>query len=245
MAPTTILVWIGNNDALRPAILGDPSLLTPAQDFNKSFGELMSRLARTGATLVVANIPDISSIPFFVTAEEVAAFAGAPLSFVGPILGIRSGDFVTLDALPLAFATLANPALGPLPDASVLTAVEMAKIRAAVHLYNGIIAAHAFARGAALVNIHGLTAEIDRKGYVVNGQRLTTGFLGGIFSLDGIHPTFTGHAIVANAFIDALNWRFGAGIPYVPVAKVASTDPLVPKGVVQSSMAAPEFISSR
>ena len=31
----------------------------------------------------------------------------------------------------------------------------------------------------------------------------------GIFSLDGVHPTRTGNALIANAFIDAINTRFG------------------------------------
>jgi len=59
---------------------------------------------------------------------------------------------------------------------------------------------------------------------------LTTGYLGGIFSLDGIHPTRTGNALIANAFIDAINQRFGDAIPAVNVARVALGDPLVDNG---------------
>ena len=58
-------------------------------------------------------------------------------------------------------------------------------------------------------------------------RRLTTDFLGGLFSLDGIHPTNTGYAIIANEFIKALNHRFHAGIPPVDVEAVLSDDPLV------------------
>ncbi len=64
-------------------------------------------------------------------------------------------------------------------------------------------------------------------GLVVNGQRLTTNFLGGLFSLDGIHPTNTGYAVIANAFIKTLDQNFAAGIPPVSVEQVAMTDPLV------------------
>src|SRR6185436_11605129 len=56
---------------------------------------------------------------------------------------------------------------------------------------------------------------------------LTTRYLGGIFSLDGIHPSRTGHALIANAFIDAINARFGESIPQVSVSRIASRDPLV------------------
>ena len=69
------------------------------------------------------------------------------------------------------------------------------------------------------------------RGYVTLGQRLSTEFLGGVFSLDGIHPTYTGHALIANEFIRALNTQFAAGIPPVSVGQVAASDPLVHRRV--------------
>jgi len=56
---------------------------------------------------------------------------------------------------------------------------------------------------------------------------LTTEFLGGVFSLDGVHPTNTGHAIVADAFIETLDRTFAAHIPPLSVERVAQADPLV------------------
>ncbi len=52
---------------------------------------------------------------------------------------------------------------------------------------------------------------------------------GGIFSLDGIHPTNTGYAILANATIDVINAAFpgSPAIPKVDLNVVASADPLV------------------
>ncbi len=38
---------------------------------------------------------------------------------------------------------------------------------------------------------------------------------GGAFSLDGVHPTARGYAVVANRIIDAINTGFGATIPAV------------------------------
>jgi hypothetical protein len=66
---------------------------------------------------------------------------------------------------------------------------------------------------------------------VTGGQRLTTAFLGGLFSLDGIHPTDTGYAVIANAFIHALDAQAGAGIPPLPLRDVQRADPLVLAGV--------------
>ena len=53
-------------------------------------------------------------------------------------------------------------------------------------------------------------------------------FLGGFFSLDGIHPTNTGYAVVANTFIDAMNAAFKTTVADVNLSTVAAADPLWP-----------------
>lgn len=235
LQPTTIIVWLGNNDALGAAIATNPGLLTPVPQFEADYTVLMSRLAATGATIVVANVPDVTVLPFFTSAEKVAALVGIPLDIIGPILGIGPGDFVTPDAFPLIQADVLafrhGEATTPLPPNVVLTAADVVQIRTAVDAYNSIIAQQAAAVGAAVVDTHALLNLIQANGFVVNGQRLTTDFLGGLFSLDGIHPTNTGYAVVANEFIKRMNTSFAAGIPPVAVELVAATDPLVLPGV--------------
>jgi len=225
--PTTVVLWIGNNDALGAALAADPAFLTPVPLFEFAYGQVIDRLAATGATIVTANIPDVTAVPFLTSAETVAARVGMSLDVIGPLLGIGPGDFVTPDAAPLIEAILTGTSSGPLPGNVVLDASEVATIREAVAGYNAFIAAKAREHGAALVDIHALIDRVGRRGFVVNGQRLTTEFLGGLFSLDGVHPTNTGYAVIANDFIHALDTRFAAGIPPVNVEKVAKQDPLV------------------
>ena len=235
--PTTIVVWLGNNDALAAALAGDPTLLTSQTDFATAYKTVMDRLAATGATLVVANIPDVTAIAALVPAEEVAAELGLPLAFIGPILGIGPGDLVLVDAFPLIEAILQGTMSGPLPASLVLTPSEITQLRTAVDGYNATIASQAELKGAALVDIHGLIATVQARGFVVGGQRLTTGFLGGVFSLDGVHPTNTGYAVVANQFVQALNAEFAAGIPPLAVEPIAEADPLVLMGISQPTSA--------
>src|SRR5205085_8999393 len=67
------------------------------------------------------------------------------------------------------------------------------------------IAAEASARGAALVDFHALLADIARNGFTYNGVRYTTAYVtGGLFSLDGVHPTDLGYGVIANRMIDAV-----------------------------------------
>jgi hypothetical protein len=192
---------------------------------------MMRRMSATGARLVVANIPDVTVIPYLTSAEDVAARIGLPLGLVGPALGLRAGDYVIPDAFPLIGAILTGVISGPLPPGVVLDAEEVATIRAATATFNAIIAEQARLHGAALVDMHGWLNSIKAQGLVLGGQRLTAEFLGGIFSLDGFHPSNTGAAGAANEFIRALNTHFAAGIPPVNLREVQRNDPLVLPGV--------------
>jgi hypothetical protein len=78
------------------------------------------------------------------------------------------------------------------------------------------------------VDVHGVLNELAAKGYKANGKHLTTSFLGGLLSLDGIHPTNTGYAIIANSFIETMNRCWDTHLPNVNVDEVAAHDPLVP-----------------
>jgi len=112
----------------------------------------------------------------------------------------------------------------------VLTADEAAVIAAAAERFNAFIAEKAEEVGAALVDVFTLTSSLDVTGYTACGRHLTSRYLGGIFSLDGVHPTASGYAIVANEFIRTMNERLGTMIPEVPVCRVIRNDPLAPRG---------------
>jgi lysophospholipase L1-like esterase len=228
LEPTTIFVWLGSNDVLGGASAVDLSLITPPAAFAKQYDELLDGLKATNATIVVANITDVTKIPFFTSAEEIAAEAGLPLAIIGPILGIGPGDLVTPEGIALIPGILDNSSPGPLPANVVLTAKQAQQVREIVDTYNIIIHFEAAAHGAKVVDIHRLAAQLSENGIVVNGQLLTNQFLGGLFSLDGVHPTNTAYALLANQFIGVLNEDFNAGIPLVDVSKVASSDPLIP-----------------
>jgi hypothetical protein len=49
-------------------------------------------------------------------------------------------------------------------------------------------------------------------------------FLGGLLRLDGMHATTTGYAILANAFLKALNREFAAGIHSISGDRIDSED---------------------
>jgi lysophospholipase L1-like esterase len=217
LSPQTVLVSIGDNDALQALTLGLPP--TNTGTFAEQYGILLAGLAATRAHIVVSNIPDVTAIPFLVPVPAFKAVcAGATLPPT-----VTNQDFVVLD--------ITNPA-PPMPlsictNFAVRTAALIAQTQTAVTQFNQIIATDAKLLGAAVVDINSLFKNLSANGYMVGGRRLTTGFLGGLFSLDGIHPTNTGYAILANETIKTMNTKFNMNIPPVSVEQVAKTDPLI------------------
>jgi lysophospholipase L1-like esterase len=225
LQPTAMIVWIGNNDVLGAAVGADASLLTPAGDFADDYVELIDTLAATGATLVIANLPDAASIPFLTPVEEVAEILGLSLEELAFITGVGPGDLLTPDAFPKIGVEF------PLPDDVVLDAGEVAEIKERTAELNAVIAQVAAEFGATFVDINAVIGRAVERGLVVGGQRLTMNFLGGLVSLDGVHPTNTGYARIANAFIQAINDAHDADIPKVKLTDAKEADPLVLPGI--------------
>ena len=215
LKPTAILVSIGNNDALQALTLGVPP--TSPAAFAEQYAALLAGLASTHARIVVSNIPDLGDIPFLVPVPVFNGFCPVPAA------GASATDFVVVN--------ITNPAAVTFDICSnyaVRSGTLIAQTRAAIIEYNRIIQAEAQLFGAVVVDVNGLLKDVAQNGYNVGGKHLTVAFLGGIFSLDGIHPTNTGYAIMANETIKTMNQQLHTQIPLVSVAQVAATDPLVP-----------------
>jgi lysophospholipase L1-like esterase len=223
--PSFLIVWLGSNDVLDMATQSDPNTvdLTP-EAFGSAYGTFLDELVDLGVGMAVANLPDVT---------QIAALRRA----AGEVTSCRRGDGSTEPVAEDALLSLdLDPALLPVPPCTrVLDAAERAQVRATVVAFNDAIAAKVAEREAAgadiaLVDMFSYFDDLALHGYDVHGDGtlvLTTRYLGGVFSLDGIHPTRTGHALIANVFIEAINARFAEAIPPVDVARVAAKDPLV------------------
>ncbi|HYO14226.1 MAG TPA: SGNH/GDSL hydrolase family protein [Thermoanaerobaculia bacterium] len=221
--PTFVTLWIGNNDVLGAATSGIVSdqTLTPVPVFENAFRQAVAAIASTGAEMAIANIPDVAAIPFVTTVPRVITLPnGQPFTLFGPNGPLGAGDFVLLTASALVQQGFGIPVAaggrGPLPDSAVLSADEVATIRARTQAFNTIIRSEATARNAAFVDINAVFATIATRGLNVGGVTFTTAFLtGGIFSYDGVHPNAFGYAFIANLFIEAINEQYDAEIPLV------------------------------
>jgi hypothetical protein len=242
LKPTVLIEWLGNNDALVPALTGQLNALTPVDQFARQYMQVLNELAKTKAKIVTATIPDVTEVAFFTSVQQIAQSVNQPASVVAQMLGIGVNDYVRPSAQPFVQAILTGQMQGPLPAACpaplpdlgtstlpcVLTAADAKTVRARVNCYNLIIAVTTALHGGILVDINRIVNQIYIKGYPVNGHTLTTSFFGGLFSLDGIHPTNTGYGIIANEFIRTINARWGLRIPPADIDAIFATDPLKP-----------------
>ena len=154
------------------------------------------------------------------------------------LLGIVPGDYVNPTGLAQIPLILAQTQKGPIADAGVLSAAEVVTVQAQVTAFNQVISQQAQAANATLVDINALFKQVSSSGLTINGYTGTTAFLGGFFSLDGIHPTNTGYAVVANKFIDTMNSSFNSKIPDIVLGPVAASDPLWPPNLIPHAVGA-------
>ncbi|MGH7725718.1 MAG: GDSL-type esterase/lipase family protein [Candidatus Eiseniibacteriota bacterium] len=220
--PTFITVELGVNDVVGGVLLADPSFIVPPAIFQTLYTQLLDSIATRApnAKLALANIPSVTDIPFATT---------IPIDFPVPIgnsvvfvrLKDASGDLpdgslVILTAQDSIAAGVGLTPGRPLPDDLVITPDERTQIDDAVRAYNVIIAALATARGAALADEFALFENLRENGLELGGTTYSFDFVsGGLFSLDGVHPSSLGYALLANEFIRAINSKFGATIPDV------------------------------
>ena len=230
--PSFVTLWV-NNDALGAATSGvfiEGVTITPAAEFDAKFRLAAGALASTGAQMLVSTIPDVTAIPFVTTIPPVLVdpATNQPVTIGGqfvPLLGpdgplVPGRDFVLLTATAeLAVGKGLPPELGgtgPLSTFSVLSGDEAAAINARIAQYNSTIRTVAGEVGAAVVDVNTIFNRIAAEGLEVGGIGYSTSYItGGLFSLDGVHPTPMGYAITANEMIAAINAHFGSNIPPV------------------------------
>lgn len=147
-----------------------------------------------------------------------------PIVRCGQTVGQRRGMGVISSVETVNIGGTPVPKAYPIPNRFVLDAYEAGLVRQAIGQYNDAIRRVV----GRLANNNVAIVDIDavfRNG-ITNGIRNPAGkntvYLdmgpSGAFSLDGIHPTGKGQAIIANEFIRAINAKFAGNIPLVDLS---------------------------
>jgi hypothetical protein len=130
------------------------------------------------------------------TAEDFLVLTGS--SFIGTLADPSNPSSVNGVGVPLA-------------DKWVLTSNELASIKAATDAYNATIGEIAAANeNVALIDLNAILREAA-SGIKFDRYTLTTNLVsGGLVSLDGIHLTGRGYALMANRILGAVDAKFGS-----------------------------------
>lgn len=227
---------------------GAGDVLTPKADFKGLYDLSIAKLTAAGQKGAVATIPDVTSIPYFNTVTIGAILAGvqknAP-TVTDLYISARSSANINettyaarkataADLVVLTFPTskigqmVSSPVgmvpygltqFAPIENQYVLDVNEATLTKEYVTFYNETIKAAAATKGLAVFDAFTFLNDIKNKGLVVDGVSVNSSYIsGGIFSLDGVHLTPRGYALVANQFIKAINKQYGSTIPAANVA---------------------------
>ena len=234
--------WLGNNDALGYATSGGAGdVLTDTTVFRSEYTSLIARLTSANQKGVCATVPDVTTIPYFTTVTVGALLASAQQvsstfttiyvnakntnSYGDVTYSVRPAtakDLITLTFLPTNKFLVPNGSgkrygvdiSNPIENQYVLDANEITIVKAYVKSYNNSIKTVAASKGLAVFDAFTFLSNIKTNGLAIDGMNLTSNYIsGGIFSLDGVHLTPRGYAIVANQFIQAINNQYGSSIP--------------------------------
>ena len=278
--PTFFSLWIGGNDVLGYALSGGdgsdpltPPTGAPGVGFDGTYNTLISQLSANGKKGVVANLPYVTSLPFFTTVTynplttlsdaQVDALNAAYAAYNGGVLAAKNLGLITEEerlARTIKFEkgkrnavviideylkdiTGVNPALikmrqttkddyivlqsqgtsaqshlsagngtqFPLQDRWVVSKDEFLAIKNATDAYNVTIKSAADANGLAFVDAKAIMDQLVNGGIRFGNYHMSSTYVtGGAFSLDGIHPSARGYALIANKFIEAINAKYGS-----------------------------------
>ncbi|MEM7657576.1 MAG: hypothetical protein AAF399_15690 [Bacteroidota bacterium] len=241
-------LWLGMEDLLDYAMTGgaNPEYPLPeAAVFADRYAKLLDQLTESRpfpVQGVIGNLPDVTSFPFFQTISQ-QYITSENCARPGPALFIEI-DHQTKEVRPATEADLillpAREQIGldnglpgalglndknPIPDRLVLDQEEIKLLQAATIRYNAsldsLISVKQEQRTPFLAkaDIRFLFQRLEQT-MIVDGIEMSNQFLtGGVFSTDGIYLTPRGNALLANAFIEAINEfdPFNAQIPPISV----------------------------
>lgn len=248
--PTFFSFWLGSNDVLLYALGGavapsnalSPARLSDTAALRQNVQIAIDSLTSRNAKGVMANVPDITSIPYFTTipyngavlTQEQATqlntvFSGSPITWSKGANGFlivdssspgffrhaTAHDMILLSTPQDSLTCAGWGTIKPLGDAYVLDSTEVAEIQTTIKNYNAILKGIATQKNLAFVDMYTYLKTFT-SGIVYNGISMNAKYVsGGAFSLDGVHPNQRGYALIANEFIDAINGKYGSTIPHV------------------------------
>ncbi len=175
------------------------------------------------------SLPNLSA---YITGALTPVLGSATAGYVGSIYGqarhasnaTATRDYVLLTSQSVIGTTQSGApspfnTVGvsyPMADSTVLTASETAQVITATDAFNATIQGLATAKGLAFVDANTFLSQVANGGISANAFTMTSTYVtGNAFSLDGVHPSPRGYALIANKFMEAINATYGSNLKAV------------------------------
>ncbi|QES89416.1 SGNH/GDSL hydrolase family protein [Rhizosphaericola mali] len=189
-------------------------------------GDRINLLSASASNPLLIKDSTLPNLSLQLTAALTPSLGALTATVFGQIYGqarqATANDYILLSSKSAIGATIAtapstsinkNGISYPMASQYVLTQAEAAAIKTATTAFNAKLKAVAESKSLAFVDVNAFLAKVKETGIHYNGRDITATFVtGGAFSLDGIHLTPLGNAMLANQFIDAINGTYGSTI---------------------------------
>ncbi|TAE05283.1 MAG: SGNH/GDSL hydrolase family protein [Bacteroidetes bacterium] len=250
---TFFSMWLGNNDVLGYATSGGMTPLTQYTTFTAEYKSMLDAIKAIATKGVLISIPQVTTAAYFRTITRTSLLTAVQQVnptvkdiFIASLIGVRpaSDNDLFLLGAQADYANIGRTNFGsgqpfpyglhpnnPLVGSSVLDMQETSVASTMTDLFNAYIKSEADANGLAFLDVNAMGGALQSAsssaGFTVNSIRYTNGFIsGGVFSLDGIHLTPAGNAIITNEILRAINAKYTATIPLINIL------PSIYRGVV-------------
>ncbi|SMB85219.1 hypothetical protein SAMN00120144_3179 [Hymenobacter roseosalivarius DSM 11622] len=170
-------------------------------------GTRFALYVRTGAAATDVRLATPTDLLLLTASGFINSAPVAPGVFPG-------GIGLEIPGAPAATARALAVSSNAVPNSLVLDATEAASVATRTGQLNAVIVASAQRKGLAVFDGNNYFDRVARNGVFSNGVNNSASFVTGNFnSLDGVHPTPRGYALIANELIRVINQQYGASVP--------------------------------
>jgi len=223
MHPTFVSVELAANEVL-PATTGRFAATTPYAEWQPVYDQILDGVQASGASgaaLVglpnnAANFPSVRRAPELFNQWAYLLTLGITVSFNCSSWGSNRNNYIFIPGyiLTLLSKTPTTATCADVPGASdyVLTPSDMSNVNALMATMNAHIQAQATSRQWAYFSLDALYG-LPKPALDMYKVLFSNTPFGANISLDGVHPSAQGQAILAAAAAQAINAKYGTGIP--------------------------------
>ncbi len=224
MFPTVAMVELGYYEAVDAAVSGDPSRLPDPNAFGATYKSVLAGLRGLQAQVIATTIPNPLDTAYFTSPAAAASITATTPFVILAGYNVTPQDYITRNGLMAIANQFTDRTIAPLPPGSILRAATAADLTARINALNTQIVNAARDTGAVVYDLASYLHGVRVLGAGAGTRTITADYLGGFYSLDGVYPGPTGHALIANDILTFLNSTYHRSFAPVAVNSVAATD---------------------